>query len=345
MDERVYLVTGAAGFLGGTIVRQLVAEGKKVRAFVLRGDPAIKFLPEEVEVVEGDLCDIDTLEPLFAVPEGVKTAMLHIASFVSVKPDFDQRLLDINVGGCKNVIELCLRHPECEKMVYCSSISAIPELPMGTPTPEVDYFDETKVVGWYSKSKALASQEVLDAVHHRGLNACIVHPSGIMGPGDYAMSDITRTLIDILNGEMSAGVDGTFNIVDVRDLAVGCIAAVDKGRCGECYILANDVIAFKDFANMAIEECGGKKIKFFIPIKMAGVTASVMEAAAKITGDEPMLTSYNIYNLGRNNEFDTTKARTELGYTTRAYEETIHDMVQWLIDQGALADETNEETK
>lgn len=85
---------------------------------------------------------------------------------------------------------------------------------------------------------------------------------------------------------MSAGVDGTFNIVDVRDLASGCIAAVDKGRCGECYILANDVIAFKDFANMAIEERGGKKIKFFIPIKLAGVMGTAMEAAAKITGDE-----------------------------------------------------------
>ena len=223
MDERVYLVTGAAGFLGGTIVRQLIEEGKKVRAFVLAGDPAVKFIPEAAEVVEGDLTDIDSLEPLFAVPEGTKTVMLHIASFVSVKPDFDQRLIDINVGGCKNVIELCLRHPECEKMVYCSSISAIPETPMGAPTPEVDYFDETKVVGWYSKSKAMASQEVLDAVHHRGLNACIVHPSGIMGPGDFAMSDITHTLIDILNGEMSSGVDGTFNIVDVRDLAAGCI--------------------------------------------------------------------------------------------------------------------------
>lgn len=336
MDERVFLVTGAAGFLGGTVVRQLVDEGEKVRAFVLAGDPAIKFIPKEVEVVEGDLTDIDSLEPLFCVPEGVKTVMLHIASFISVKPDFDQRLIDINVNGCKNIIDLCLRHPECEKMVYCSSIGAIPEQPMGTPIAEVDYFNEYKVVGWYSKSKAMASQEVLDAVHHRGLNACIVHPSGIMGPGDYAMGDITRTLIDILNGEMPSGVDGTFNIVDVRDLAAGCIAAVDKGRCGECYILANEVIAFRDFANMAIAECGGESIKMFIPIGMAGVMGSVMEAAAKITGDEPLLTSFNIYNLARNNEFNTTKAREELGYTTRPYNETIHDMVSWLIEQGAL---------
>lgn len=336
MDERVYLVTGAAGFLGGTIVRELVAQGKRVRAFVLAGDPAIKYIPEEAEVVEGNLCDIDSLEPLFSVPEGTKTVMLHIASFISVKPDFDQRLIDINVGGCKNVINKCLEHPECEKMVYCSSIGAIPELPMGTPIPEVDYFDETEVVGWYSKSKALASQEVLDAVHHRGLNACIVHPSGIMGPGDYAMGEITHTLIDILSGKLTSGIDGTFNIVDVRDLAQGCIAAVDHGRCGECYILANEVILFRDFVNMAIDECGGKEIEVFIPTNIASVMGVVMEAAAKITGDEPLLTTFNIYNLKRNNEFDTSKARAELGYTTRPYEETIHDMVTWLTEQGAF---------
>ncbi len=341
MDNRVYLVTGAAGFLGGTIVRQLIEEGKRVRAFVLAGDPAIKYIPQEAEVVEGDLTDIDSLEPLFAVEEDTHTVMLHIASFVSVKPDFDQRLIDINVGGCKNIIDLCLSHPECDKMVYCSSIGAIPETPMGTPISEVDYFDETKVVGWYSKSKAMASQEVLDAVHHRGLNACIVHPSGIMGPGDYAMGDITRTLIDILNGEMPSGVDGTFNIVDVRDLAQGCIAAVDKGRCGECYILANEVIAFRDFANMSIAERGGEPIKVFIPTNVAGVMGSIMEAASKFTGDEPLLTTFNIYNLARNNEFDTSKAREELGYTTRPYEETIHDMVTWLSEQGAFANEAD----
>ena len=83
MDERVYLVTGAAGFLGGTVVRRLVEEGKRVRAFVLAGDPAIKYIPQEAEVVEGDLTDIDSLEPLFAVEEDTHTVMLHIASFVS----------------------------------------------------------------------------------------------------------------------------------------------------------------------------------------------------------------------------------------------------------------------
>ena len=87
------------------------------------------------------------------------------------------------VGGTKNIIELCLTMPRIEKLVYCSSTGAIPEQPKGIAIKEIDYFDETKVPGCYAMSKAMGSQEVLDACHHRGLNACIVHPSGIMGRG------------------------------------------------------------------------------------------------------------------------------------------------------------------
>ena len=93
---------------------------------------------------------------------------------------------------------------------------------------------------------------------------------------------------------------------------------------------------------MAIAERGGKPIKVFIPTSVAGVMGSVMEAASKVTGDEPLLTTFNIYNLSRNNEFSTSKAREELGYTTRPYEETIHDMVTWLADQSAFANEDDE---
>ena len=218
------LVTGAAGFLGGTICRQLVEQGKDVRAFVLPNDPAMRFVPREVEIAEGDLTDMASLERFFTVPEGTETVVLHIASIVSVNPEYNQKVMDVNVGGTKNIIELCLSHPECKKLVYCSSTGAIPELPKGQRIHEVTRFEEDKVLGCYSQSKALATQAVLDAVHERGLNACIVLPSGIMGPEDYAVGETTGTLIKIMNGQMPAGIDGSFNLCDVRDLAAGTIA-------------------------------------------------------------------------------------------------------------------------
>ncbi|MBR1758009.1 MAG: NAD-dependent epimerase/dehydratase family protein [Lachnospiraceae bacterium] len=333
----LYLVTGATGFLGSTITRQLLERGDAVRAFVMQGDKTVCYLPEEVEVCYGDLTDIEALENFFTVPEGIHTVALHIASIVTVNPDYSQKVMDVNVGGTKNIIDMVLNHPECEKLVYCSSTGAIPEAPKGTPIHEVDSFDETKVLGCYSQSKALATQAVLDAVHTRGLNACIVHPSGIMGPEDNAVGETTGTLIKIINGEMPAGIDGSFNLCDVRDLAEGTIAAADKGVAGECYILGNEPVTFRDFSKMVCEESGCKKVSFFLPIWAANAVASVAESAAKKKGEKPLMTTFSVYNLARNNTFDSSKARRELGYRTRSYRETIHDEITWLKEMGKIA--------
>ena len=147
MSETLYLVTGAAGFLGSHVCHQLLERGEKVRAFVLDGDPAIKYIPKEAEIVKGDLCDIDSLENFFKAPEGTETIVLHVASMVSVNPDFNQKLVDVNVGGTKNIIQKCLEHKECKNLVYVSSTGAIPELPKGQKIKEVNEFDAEKVVG------------------------------------------------------------------------------------------------------------------------------------------------------------------------------------------------------
>lgn len=335
--KTIYLVTGAAGFLGGTICRQLIERGESVRAFVLPNDKAIKFVPKEAEIVEGDLCDIESLRRFFTVPEDVETIVLHIASIVTVDPEYNQKVMDVNVGGTKNIIDLCLEHKECKKLVYCSSTGAIPELANGQRIKEVDFFDESKVVGCYSQSKALATQAVLDAVNEKGLNACVVHPSGILGPEDFAIGETTHTVLQIINGEMPAGIDGSFNLCDVRDLANGTILAADKGKAGNCYILGNEAVTFKDFSKMLVNEAGCKKINFFLPLGLANFLAKIMEKQAKKTGKKPLLTTFSIYNLARNNSFDSSKAKNELGYTTRSYQETIRDEVAWLRKAGKIA--------
>lgn len=332
-----YLVTGAAGFLGGTICRQLIERGEDVRAFVLPGDPAMKYVPPEAEIVEGDLTDMASLEKFFTVEEGTETIVLHIASIVTVNPDYSSKVMEVNVDGTRNIIRLCLSHPECKKLVYCSSTGAIPEAAMGQAIREVRHFDPDEVVGCYSRSKAMASQAVLDAVHEQGLNACIVHPSGIMGPEDYAIGETTGTLIKIIKGEMPAGIDGSFNLCDVRDLAAGTIAAADKGKAGECYILANEPVSFRDFSRMVSDEAGCKKVGMFLPIWAANMMGGMMEKQAKKKGTKPMMTRFSVYNLARNNKFDSTKAIRELGYSTRSYRDTIHDEIQWLKETGKIA--------
>ena len=280
MSERIYLVTGAAGFLGSNICLQLLEKGCKVRALVLPNDKSVKYIPKEVEVVLGDLTDLNSLNAFFAIPEGMRSVIIHCASMVTVDPTFSDKLMDVNVTGTRNIITKVLNHPECEKMVYVSSTGAIPEQPHGTPIKEVDKFtpvDDRKVVGAYSLSKAIATQMVLDSVKVMGLKACVVHPSGILGPYDHALGETTRTVLQIIKGEMPMGMQGSFNLCDVRDLAAGTIAAVDKGRDGECYILANEPVTLKEICDMIQKECTAKKINIFLSLGLVNKIAQTLE--------------------------------------------------------------------
>lgn len=332
MGKIIYLVTGAAGFLGSHVCDVLLGRGDCVRALVLPGDKSVKYVPSKVEVIEGNLCDVDSLETFFTIPEGDESVVIHCASMVTTNAEFSQKLIDVNVGGTKNMIAKCLEHEECRKMVYVSSTGAIPELPKGTAIKETDHFtpiNEKTQVGCYSQSKAMATQEVLDACRSKGLKACVVHPSGILGPKDYAIGETTGTIIKIMNGQMPVGMGGSFNLCDVRDLALGCVGAADKGRIGECYILGNKEVTLKEVCQMP---------HFYVPIRMAYLLAAQMEKKAQKTGEKPLMTNFAVYNLARNNEFDYSKAERELGYRTRPYAETLRDEARWLVEEGFVTE-------
>lgn len=331
--EELYIVTGAAGFLGSTIVRQLVEKNKRVRAFVLPNDKSVEYLPSNIEIVKGDLLDIDSLENLFRDSNKYITYVMHIASIVTVDPEYSQLVMDVNVKGTKNIIDMSIKY-NIKRLLYCSSTGAIPELKKGKIS-ETESFDENKVLGCYSKSKALATKLVLS--YKDLLDVVVVHPSGILGPNDYAKGETTRVLIDIINGKMKAGINGSFNLCDVRDLANGAILALKNGRRGECYILANDEVSFKNFAKMISKEAkNNKKVKLFLPIWLSNVIAKKMEKKAKKKGVKPLMTTFSVYNLARNNDFSSEKAKKELGYETRSYEITIKDEVKWLKERGLI---------
>lgn len=333
MKKRVYLVTGAAGFLGNTICRQLTERGENVRAFVLPGDKAAAYLPPSVEIFRGDLCNKSSLNEFFSVPSDTEIIVIHSASIVTVNPDYNPKIMEVNVKGTNNIIEKCYNNPNFKKLVYVSSTGCIPEQPHGNAIKEISDFKPDGLKDCYSQSKALATKMVLDAVTTVELNACVVHPTGIMGPEDYAVGHTTRVLADIINGKMSAAIDGTFNLADVRDLAAGTIAAADRGRKGECYILGNEAVSFKRFSELVADKSGCKKVKFFLPGKVAYFIAGIMERRAKKLGKQPAMSTFAVWNLIRNNVFDSSKAKRELGYTTRPYEETMSDQITWMKSQ------------
>jgi len=331
--EAIYLVTGAAGNLGSNVVRELAMRGDRVRAFVLAGDSLAARLPRSIEVCEGDLLDEQALDRFFEVEEGTDIVVLHVAGIVTTYPEFSQRVYDVNVVGTRNIVEQCLK-AQVRKLVYVSSTSAIPELPHGRRIAEVDDFDPGAVAGFYGKTKAEASALVMDAVRARGLDASIVFPSGLCGPGDYAMGHLSRVILDASAGKFPAGIHGGFDAVDVRDVAHGIVLCADRGIRGEGYILGNRVVLLKEIFEAVHKLTGAREVRIMIPLWLAKLALPLLEVYYKAKKRPPIFTDFALYNLTRNNDYSSEKAKRELGYSVRPFEETIADTLAWLKSEG-----------
>ena len=216
-----------------------------------------------------------------------------------------------------------------KKLVHTSSVHAIPEKSHGETITEVSEFDPKSVHGLYAKTKAAASQIVLNAVK-QGLNASIVHPSGIIGPGDYGRTHLTQLVISYLNGTLTACVNGGYDFVDVRDVADGIISCVENGRAGECYILSNQFYTIQEVLDDLHEITGKRRLKSVLPLWFAKLTAPLAEVWYKMLRQPPLYTSYSLYTLESNGNFSHEKATQELGYHPRSMKDTLTDMAYWL---------------
>ena len=216
-----YLITGATGFLGRTVLAQLKDAKAEVRALVMDGDPLARELPQNVRVVTGDVCDEAALGRFFAGADE-HTCVIHCAGIISVATHPGDRIYRVNVDGTRNILKFC---SQCGvgKLVYVSSVHAIPEKPKGTEIAETTTFSPELVRGDYAKSKAMATTLVLQAAKE-GLNASVVFPSGIIGPGDLGKGSITNMLLSFLAGKLPLAVRGGYDFVDVRDVAAGILA-------------------------------------------------------------------------------------------------------------------------
>ena len=332
MDE-LYLVTGAAGHLGSAVTRKLLERGKTIRILVL---PNEKNIPDgKLELFRGDLLDHGSLSAFFEAPPGRDLVVIHCAGIVSIASGYDQKIYDINVSGTKNVVDQCIEH-RVKKLVYVSSVHAIPEKPRGEYIEEVSEFDPDKVVGFYAKTKAEATTYVLAAAG-QGLNASVVHPSGICGPYDYGRGHLTTLIVDYCKHRLTAAIRGGYDFVDVRDVADGIFACCEKGRPGECYILSNRYYEVSELLHLIKEATGGREIKTILPAWFAKSTAPLAELYYKLLRQPPLYTAYSIYTLGSNALFSHAKATAQLGYAPRDLRQTIEDTVDWLKKKGRLS--------
>ncbi len=333
--KSIVIVTGAGGFLGNNVVRALLEQGtREIRTLLLPGESDRPLAGLPVKIFRGDVTQPETLAPLFAGAQDAEVTVFHCAALVYIKSRENPAVRQVNYEGTMNIAKECLRLGA--RLVYVSSVHALPEKPHGETITEVSHFDPDAVVGLYAKSKAETAEAVLRMTREQGLDAVIVHPSGIMGPHDFGRTHLTQLITDYMNGGLTACVKGGYDFVDVRDVAKGVLLAAEKGRAGECYLLSNRCYGIRELLDLVGEVSGRRKVLTVLPMWFARGTARMAELYYEIRRQPPLYTPYSLYTLTTNANFSHEKATRELGYETRDMRETLRDTLRWLYESGRL---------
>ncbi len=323
------LVTGASGHVGGNLVRALLARGDRVRATIHGDERALDGLD-----VERVACDTRDARQVRAAVDGCEL-VYHCAALISIDGGRGGLVEATNVRGPQNVAEACL-DAGVKRLVHVSSIHALSQRPLDTPIDETRpwAFEADSGVPAYDASKGRGEREVLSVVK-RGLDATIVNPGGIVGPFDFKPSRMGRVVIDVANRKLPALVPGGFIWVDVRDVVAGMLAAAEKGRTGERYLLTGEWAPVRAVAE-AVRDATGVKLPGTSPMWAARMGAPFFQAYGRLARREPLYTGESLRALRWNKAVSHEKASNELGFAPRSVRETVQDTVAWFRDAGQI---------
>jgi dihydroflavonol-4-reductase len=316
-------ITGGSGHLGTVLIPKLAALGHQIRVLVYNNQRVVTDIP--LEEVHGDTTQIADVERLI---EGVDV-VIHLAALIGIYGDRNGLVQKINVGGTKNVVDTCVAK-KVKKLIHVSSIHAY------KPYPHEEVLDETRPYiekdGYaYDFSKATAQQYVLDAAKNRGLDAVVLNPTGIMGPSDYLKSPRFDVLYKFYAGLMPMVPPGGFNWVDNRDVADTIIAAIERSRKGEAYIVAGEFYTNKQLSSTIGKVLNKKTTQIGIPYALLHFASYFLEAWANLTKTEPLFSRQSIaYLVEGHPNVSSEKAARELGHKCRPLEETLKDAYAWM---------------
>lgn len=321
-------VTGAAGHVGGNLVRELIRGGHDVSALVYRDMRALEGTG--ADLLKGDVTDLSSLEKAF---DGAGI-VINCAAHISITGEDGGRVDEVNVTGPRNVVQACLTC-KVKRLVHFSSVHAFKQDPMDETIDETRPLADTAPCTAYDRSKAAGEREVLEGLD-RGLDAIIVNPSAVIGPHDHKLSRMGDVMLRIYHRKLPALVPGGYDWVDVRDIVDGTLAAVERGRTGERYILSGHWLPVRDLARLVGETTGHTPPKLSTPMLLARIGAPFVEGWSRVTGSRPLYTREALTILTGNSKFSHAKASNELGYEPRPTRDTIKDTFEWFREAGWL---------
>lgn len=324
MQSPLYVITGATGHIGYALLKQLAARGDRVRILIRKDTPVFDGI--KCEKVYGDVTDPDSLLAAFDGADVV----FHLAGIIDINVGNEDLIWKVNFDGTKNVVR-AVQKCGIRRLVYASSVDAFVPLPDNRRMRETDTFEVTQLEGTYAKTKAAATNLVLHTVRTENLDAVVVFPGACIGPYDFKVSNIGEMVRQSMHGSFPASLTfGAYNFVDVRDVADGMIAAAEKGRTGEGYILCGEQITTHGFIKTVAEVCGKKPPRIRIGKGLVKVAAPLMEVYYKISHETPLFTRYSVRKLTSNCNFSIEKAQNELGYHPMSIRQSVQDMVDWI---------------
>jgi dihydroflavonol-4-reductase len=325
------LVTGASGFVGSAIAKVFRESGHQVRALVRASSPTININPADV-VVLGDICDRNAVA---AAVRGVRY-VVHAAADYRLWAPFPAEVFRTNVEGTRIVMEEALR-TGVERIVYTSSAATI-DLRAGAPADESRPLAEDRAIGVYKKSKVIAERMVEDMAKNAGLPVVIVNPSTPIGPRDVRPTPTGRIIVEAARGHMPGFVDTGLNLVHVDDVAAGHLAALRRGTIGERYILGGENVLLRIMLAEIARIVGRRPPRIRLPFAAVYPFAVATELWSGVSGREPFVTREGLRMARQHMFFQDAKARRELAYRSRPYQEGIADAIAWFRGAGYVKD-------
>jgi len=323
------LITGANGFVGSAVLRQLIGDGHEARAMVRVSSDRRNFSGLDVELVEGDLTDAVLLRTVVRGCENV----FHVAADYRLWIPDPDTMYKVNVEGTRNLMYAAIS-AGVSKIIYTSSVAALGLTKDGTPADEDTPVSLSDKVGHYKRSKYLAEQEVLTLVAQEAYPIIIVNPSTPIGPRDIKPTPTGKIIVDTLNQKMPAYVDTGLNLAHVDDVARGHLLAFKHGAFGERYILGGEDMSLKAILETICNLADLTPPRIKLPHNAILPIAWLAELWARLTGNEPIATIDGVQMAKKKMFFSSEKAIAKLGYRARPACDGIADAITWFKENG-----------